>query len=60
MAYGHPTSALRSDESVQVRLLALEYLANQGVDPGLIRRTIEEAGKQSNPAILLQAASYEK
>lgn len=51
---------LREDESVQMRLLALDYLANQGVDPGLIRRTIEEAGKESNPAVLLQAASYER
>ncbi len=52
--------ALRRDESVQMRLLALDYLANQGVDFGLIRRTIEEAGKVSNPALLLQAASYEQ
>ena len=52
--------ALRRDESVQMRLLALDYLANQGVDLGLIRRTIEEAGKESNPAVLLQVASYEK
>lgn len=53
-------ATLRADESVQMRLLALDYLANQGVDLGLIRRTIEEAGKESNPAVLLQAASYEQ
>jgi len=43
---------LRQDPSVQMRLLALETLAAQRVELDLLRRTILEAGQESDPAVL--------
>ncbi len=51
---------LKEDEAVQMRLQALEYLAEREVDPAVIRRTIQEKGLQSDPALLLQAAKYDR
>ena len=47
-------ATLREDEAVQMRLVALDTLANQGVDLGLIRRTIQENSSDSDPALLLR------
>ena len=48
-------TTLREDESVQMRLLALESLVGSQVDPGEIWNAIESAGQASDPAIMQHA-----
>ena len=50
-------ATLREDEAVQMRLLALETLAGQEVDPSQLERVIREAGQESDPAVLMYAAT---
>ena len=46
---------LRKDEAVQMRLLALEYLAGRRVNPETLWRTIEESELESDVAVLQHA-----
>jgi hypothetical protein len=46
---------LREDVAVQMRLLALEALAEHRISRETIERTIREAGLQSDPAVLQRA-----
>ncbi len=61
-------TTLQKDEAVQMRLLALDYLADQRVDPETIRQTITETELEGDVAVMrhalelrnqgLQAVSY--
>jgi hypothetical protein len=53
-------SALRRDPSVPVRLVALDFLAQQPADPALVIQAIRESGQESDPAIQMKAAGYER
>ena len=46
---------LQKDQSVQLRLMALESLAGHEVDPQAIQMAIREAGQESDPAVLQHA-----
>jgi hypothetical protein len=48
-------ATLKADESVQMRFHALEYLAARHVSLEKLRRTIDEGGLESDPAILQRA-----
>jgi hypothetical protein len=48
-------TTLRNDGEVQMRLLALEYLAGKQVNMETLRRTIEAPKMDSDPAVLLYA-----
>jgi hypothetical protein len=48
---------LRQDEAVQMRLLALEFLAEREVDPETLQQTIRSAKLESDPAILQRAVT---
>jgi len=49
-------TTLRRDESVQMRLSALEILAGREVDRKAVRRAIDDAGQESDPAVLQYAS----
>jgi hypothetical protein len=51
---------LRKDEAVQMRLLALEYLARRRVNLETLRRTIEESDLESDVAVLQHAVELTK
>ena len=51
---------LKEDRSVQMRLLALDYLANRHVDHDLLRRTVQEADSEADAALLVRLADYER
>lgn len=47
--------ALRDDDSVQVRLLALEHLINQSQGMDTLESTIRQGSKETNPAVFQRA-----
>ena len=47
--------ALRDDDSVQVRLLALEHLVNQSQGMDMLETTIRQGSKETNPAVFQRA-----
>ncbi len=49
---------LRKEESVQMRLLALDYLIKNNVSQDTIRTLIEERYLQNSPAVLVKARKY--
>ena len=49
---------LREDPAVQMRLEALDCLASRQVDPGLLRRVVEEKPSETDAALLVRLASY--
>jgi hypothetical protein len=49
---------LREDPAVQMRLEALDCLAGRQVDPGLLRRVVEEKPSEADAALLVRLASY--
>ena len=49
-------TTLREDESVQMRLLALDALAEHRVDRELIRETIQQEARPGNEALLVRLA----
>jgi hypothetical protein len=48
-------TTLKQDESVQMRFQALEYLAGKRVDSDILRRTIDQGGLESDPAVMQRA-----
>ena len=50
---------LREDESVRMRLLALDYLASRSFDPEILRRTVEESATDADAALMVRLASYD-
>ena len=48
-------AALRDDPSVQVRLMALEQLANKSVAPEELETLIRQGGQETNPALMQRA-----
>ena len=48
-------SALRDDDSVQVRILALEHLVSQALGPEVIEAVIREGSENSNSAVFQRA-----
>jgi hypothetical protein len=53
-------TTLTEDESVQMRLLALDYLASRDNDHDWIRRVLEERESGADPTLLVRLAEYEK
>jgi hypothetical protein len=53
-------ATLRDDESVQMRLLALDYLAAHSVDRDQIREVIEERERPGDEALMVRLTEYEK
>jgi hypothetical protein len=53
-------AALRDDDAVQMRLLALDSLAAHSVDRGRIREAIREKPRPGNEALRVRLAEYEK
>jgi hypothetical protein len=51
---------LREDRSVQMRLLALDYLASRRVDHDLLRRAVQEAESETDATLLVRLADYER
>ncbi len=49
---------LREDPAVQMRLEALDCLAGRQIDPGLLRRVVEEEPSETDAALLVRLASY--
>jgi len=49
---------LREDPSVQMRLQALDLLTGRQVDPGLLRRVVEEKPSEDDAALLVRLADY--
>ncbi len=48
-------ATLRSDESVQMRFAALDFLARRSVNSETLQRTIDEGGLESDPAVMQRA-----
>jgi hypothetical protein len=48
-------TTLREDESVQMRLLALERLAEKQVTMEILKKAIDESNMESNPALIQHA-----
>ena len=53
-------ATLRDDDSVQMRLLALDHLAAHSVDRDRIREVIEERERPGHEALKVRLAEYEK
>lgn len=53
-------ATLQQDESVQMRLLALDYLASRSFDSETLRRAVEGAGADTDAALLVRLADYER
>jgi hypothetical protein len=49
---------LRSEESVQMRLIALDYLITNRVAPDSIRKLVDDKSLQNSPAVLFKAKKY--
>jgi len=49
---------LRNEESVQMRLIALDYLTSNRVAPDSIRALVEDESLQNSPAVLFKAKKY--
>jgi hypothetical protein len=49
---------LRRDESVQMRLLAIDYLTEHRVDPEQLQRALAAAGSGGDTAVRLRARTY--
>jgi hypothetical protein len=47
---------LQNEESVQMKLVAIDYLTRHKVEPGLIRRAIAPSGRRD--AVYIQAMNY--
>jgi hypothetical protein len=65
----HPTNGsvesavldtLREDNSVHMRLLALDYLASRRVDHDTLRRAVQAAQSESDATLLVRLADYER
>ena len=52
-------ATLRDDESVQMRLVALDYLTGHSVDGERIREAIEGRERPGDEALKVQLARYE-
>ena len=52
--------ALRDDAAVQMRLLALDYLAPRSADHQSIRTVIEENRRPGDEALMIRLAEYER
>jgi len=51
---------LRDDDSVQMRLLALDFLAEHSVDRASIRQVLRESERPDNEALTVRLAEYEE
>jgi hypothetical protein len=65
----HPTNGaveaavldtLIEDQAVQMRLLALDYLASRRVDHDTLRRAVQAAESESDATLLVRLADYER
>ena len=53
-------ATLREDDSVQMRLLALDYLAAESIDADRIREVIRENERPGDEALLVRLADYDE
>ena len=53
-------ATLRDDDSMQMRLLALEYLAGHRVNRNLIREAIKKSERPNDRALLVRLTEYEQ
>ncbi len=51
---------LREEESVQMRLMALEYLITNNISPDSVRTLVDQKHLQNSPAVLFRAKKYLK
>jgi hypothetical protein len=49
---------LREEESVKMRLLAIDYLANAQVDPDILEQALIESEVTVSPAVMIKMRNY--